>query len=251
MPQRIPPQHKTPEVHVAEERRNRGALRRSPMIVPIPSRPTHPPTPVGFFHRGFEPRLEQCQDVTVADATGHRFQKLRVRDTIEIPAQVRIHHLRVPGIHQRMDVANRVLGTSTRPVGVLLRREVGLEDRLQDHHHRHLRHAVPKRADPKRPLLAVRLGDEHPTNRAGTIRAILEIVRQCGQPRARSRRFDVRERLTIDPGGAVVLPTALVGMDQNVPTVQLVVQSMEPIAGRFLRFGVQCRLELLNLFRRY
>ena len=58
-------------------------------------KPTPPPTPVGFVHRGFEPRLEQCQDVTVADATGHRFQKLRVRDTIEIPAQIRIHHFRV------------------------------------------------------------------------------------------------------------------------------------------------------------
>ena len=34
-------------------------------------------------------------------------------------------------------------------VSVLLWREVSLEDGLQDHHHCHLRHAVPKRADPE------------------------------------------------------------------------------------------------------
>ena len=35
----------------------------------------------------------------------------------------------------------------SRPVGVLLRLQVGLEDRLQDQHHRHLRHAIANRAD--------------------------------------------------------------------------------------------------------
>jgi len=46
-----------------------------------------------------------------------------------------------------MDLPDGVQGAVVWPVGVLLRWEVGLEDRLQDQHHRHLRHAIPDRAD--------------------------------------------------------------------------------------------------------
>ena len=35
----------------------------------------------------------------IADATGHRFQKFRVRDAVEVPAQVRIDHLDVSLVH--------------------------------------------------------------------------------------------------------------------------------------------------------
>ena len=46
-----------------------------------------------------------------------------------------------------MNLPDGVQGAVVWTVGVLLRLEVGLEDRLQDQYHRHLHHAVPNRTD--------------------------------------------------------------------------------------------------------
>src|SRR5262249_52948821 len=53
--------------------------------------------------------------------------------------------------------------------------------------------------------------------------------------------------LTVHPRGAVVGAAAQVGELQDVPSVHLVVQRVEPITRRSLRFGMQRRLEFLNL----
>ena len=50
------------------------------------------------------------------------------------PDQVRVHHLGVPRPDQPLDQANGVQGRAPRAIGVLLRLQVGLEDRLQDQH---------------------------------------------------------------------------------------------------------------------
>ena len=63
----------------------------------------------------------------------------------------------MPRAHQAVNRLNGVQGTASRPVGVLLRLQVGLEDRLQDQHRRHLHHAVTDRRNAQRPLFAVRL----------------------------------------------------------------------------------------------
>ena len=62
-----------------------------------------------------------------------------------------------PDPEQPFDVANGVQGAASRAVGVLFRLQVGLEDRLQDQHRRHLHHAIFDARNAQRPLLAIRL----------------------------------------------------------------------------------------------
>src|SRR3954463_10518207 len=66
------------------------------------------------------------------------------------------------------------------------------------------------------------------------------------QPPVQAVRLDVLERLVIDPRCAAVGTAADVGPSQHVATVHLVVQHVEPIVGRSLRFGMQRLLEFLN-----
>ena len=81
----------------------------------------------------------------------------------------------------------------------------------------------------------------------GLIRLLPELFRQFVQPLVRTVRLDVREALAVDPRCAAVGTAAHVGEPQNVAAVHLVVQGIEPIVGRVLRFGVQRRLQLPNL----
>jgi hypothetical protein len=185
--------------------------------------------------------------VPVADAPGHRSDQLGVRDTVEVARQVRVDHLGMPRPEQPVDLPDGVQGAAVGPVGVLLGLQVGLEDRREDQHHSHLRHAVPDRRDPQRPLLPVRFGDENPAHGVRSVRLAPRFGRQFVQPAVQPVRLDVLERPAVDPRRAVIGTTADVGPLQYVATVHLVVQRVEPIAGRSLRFGMQRLLELLNL----
>ena len=100
------------------------------------------PLLVGLFHRCLQPHLDQPQDAAVADPPGHRFHQLGMRDAVEVTGQVRVDHLGMPRPEQPFDLPNGVQGAALRAVGVLFRLQVGLEDRLQDQHRRHLHHAI-------------------------------------------------------------------------------------------------------------
>ena len=170
-----------------------------------------------------------------------------MRDAVEVAGSIGVHHFRMPRAHVPVDVPDGVQGTMVRPVGVLLGREVGLEDRLQDQHHRPLRHAVPDRTDPQRAWLALRFRDEHATHGVRSIRPLPQFGRQFVEPSVAPLRLDVLEGLAIDPRRAVVGAAAQGGEFQDVPSVPLVVQPVEPIPRRSLRFGMPRRLEFRNL----
>jgi hypothetical protein len=101
--------------------------------------------------------------------------------------------------------------------------------------------------DPQRALLAIRFRDEHTSHGLGSVRLGFQVRRQFVQPPVPSVRLDVLERLVIDPRRAAVAPAAGVGESQDVAAVHLVVQGIESIAGRSLRFGMQRLLEFPNL----
>src|SRR4029450_1574108 len=86
-------------------------------------------------------------------------------NTVGVPAQVRLDHLRVPKARQAMNLSHGIQGTAIRPVGVLLRRQIGLEDRLQDQEQSSLHHPVLDRGNPQRSLFAIRLGYPYPSHR--------------------------------------------------------------------------------------
>lgn len=102
----------------------------------------------------------------------------------------------------------------------------------------------------QRSLLAVRLGEVNPPHRERPIRSLLQFARHFIQPPIQAVGLDVLERLAIHPRHAAVGTAPDVGEFQDVAAVHLVVQHVEPITGRSLRFDMQRLLEFPNLRRR-
>ena len=90
-------------------------------------------------------------------------------------------------------------------------------------------------------------GYVHAFDRLGLVRALPEFFRQFVQPLVASRLLDVVETLAVNPRHAAIVQAADVGKRQDVSAIHLVVQGVEPVVGRVLRFGVQRRLQLPNL----
>jgi site-specific DNA recombinase len=227
--------------------RGRRALRAPTSLVLVPGRPMAMAPLVNLFHRCLQPHLDQLQDEAITDPPGQRLQEFGMRDRVEVAGQVAVDHLGMPAPDQPFDLPYGVDGAPSRAIPVLLRLQVGLEDRLQDQHRCHLRYAVFNARNAQRPLLAIRFRDVHASDRLRIVGSFLEVLRQFVQPPVQAVGFDVLERLAVDPRRAAVGAAADVGPFQDVATVHLVVQRVEPIVGRLLRFGVQRRLEVPNL----
>jgi hypothetical protein len=125
--------------------------------------------------------------------------------------------------------------------------QIGLEDWLQDQHRSHLDHAISYAGNSERPQLAITFRYEHASDRPGTIRFLPELFRQFVQPAKHAVLLDRGKALAVNPRCTTVVMAACVGEAQNIPVIDLVVQRVESIVGRVLRFGVQCRLQLPNL----
>ena len=80
------------------------------------------------------------------------------------------------------------------------------------------------------------------------IGSVLQPLRQFVQPSLLAVRLDVLKRLPVGSCRSAIGFAAFVGETQNVLTVHLVIQRVEAEVGRFLRFVVQRRLQLLNAF---
>src|SRR5262245_62158431 len=71
-------------------------------------------------------------------------------------------------------------------------------------------------------------------------------VRQFAQPLLHAVALDVLERLAVDARRAAVEEAAPVGDPQHIVAVHLVVQRVEAVRGRALRFGMPRRVPRLN-----
>ena len=233
----LPSQHKSPHVQIGEQWGDRSALRNPAARVPGGCRSCLPSSAVVFFNRRLQPHLDQMQQVPVRDPARHRFQKFGVRDRPEVVREVRVNDPRVPLIDQAVDSANRRVSAQVRSVAVQLRRHVDLEDGFQHHRRGRHHHAVRYPRNPERTkLLAVRLRNPHPSDCLGSIRLPVQFVRQFTKPAVFPIRFDVRKVLPVHARCALVGLAPIVGVPQHVLAIQLVVQKVEPIAPRTLRF---------------
>ena len=101
--------------------------------------------------------------------------------------------------HQPVHRAYCVVRTAPGSVRVLLRLQVGLEDRLQHQHRRRLHHPVTYRRDSQGPLPSVRLLQPHPAHRGGSIALVPELLHQLPKPRLPAPRLNRLERLAVHP----------------------------------------------------
>jgi site-specific DNA recombinase len=219
-------------------RSDRSPLWGAASGVPVGRRPFPVTVSIVLFHWRFQPLLDEVQNVPINDPTGDALHQLGVRNAIEIAGEIRIDDLPVAGVQQTMNRLYRVLRSPLCPVGVLLRLQVGFEDRFQHEHRRRLNHPVGDRRYPQGAQLAVRLGNPDPFDRFRSVVFLLQPFRQFPEPAFFSVCFDVFESHSIHPGGSLVGFAASVGMVEHVPSMNLVVQEVEPVPGFFLRFGM-------------
>ena len=64
-------------------------------------------------------------------------------NTIKVAAEIRINDLPMSRVDQLVDVLYCVQCAAVRPIGILLRRQVGLEDWFEDQHGRGLHNPIP------------------------------------------------------------------------------------------------------------
>jgi len=118
------------------------------------------------------------------------------------------------------------------------RRKIGFEDRFQ--HQQRCCHAdpIPHARDAQRPEFAVGLRYKHSSDWLWPVGLLSERKRQFSQPSLDPIRLDVRKILVVDARRALVRAALGIGMRQNVVAADLVVQSVEAIAGLRLSFRV-------------
>jgi hypothetical protein len=194
------------------------------------------------------------QHPPVHDAPRKRQHEFGVWNGPEVVGEVGVHDFRMASEQRLFHLDHRLLGTPARPVGVLLGRKVGFEDRIEHQHRCCHADPVPQGRDAQRPELGalrrrVGLRYEHSSDGVRSVRLLPERKRQFAEPALDAIRLDIREVLTVHARCALVGAALGIGVGQDVLAADLVVQGVEPIAGFCLRFRVQRLLQFLNTFR--
>ena len=95
------------------------------------------------------------------------------------------------GVQKPMDAFDRICRAPFRSVGILLRLQVGLKDRLKHKHRRCLCHPVPYAGNAQWPELAgLLLRDKNLTHRFRCVVSLPKILRQFPEPLLRKRYED-------------------------------------------------------------
>src|ERR1700741_5385872 len=157
-----------------------------------------------------------------------------------LPKNPRGRHRRLPGVRETAVLPPRPppAGRSARPVGVLFGWKIGFKDRFQNQRCRRHADPIPHARDAQRPQFAVGLRYKHSSDWLWPVGLLPERKRQFSQPSLNPVCLDIRKILAVDPRRALVGAALGTGMRQNVVAANLVVQSVETIAGLRLRFRV-------------
>src|SRR5262249_29409844 len=123
-------------------------------------------------------------------------------------------------------------------VGADFRWKIGFKDRFQHQQSCCYADPIPHARDAQRPEFAVGLRYKHSSDWLWPISLLPERKRQFSQPPLDPVCLDVRKVLAIDAGRALIGAALGIGMRQNVVAADLVVQSVEAIAGLCLSFRV-------------
>src|SRR5512147_1090604 len=128
--------------------------------------------------------------------------------------------------------------------------KVRLEDRLQHELRRHLRHPVPHRRDPQRPLPSIGLRYVPASHQTRPVLARSQLSAELFQEVLDPALLDVADRLAVDSRCAAVAPHPLPRFPEDVIPPDLVVQRMETAPRSQLGPGPQPTLQLSHFLAR-
>jgi hypothetical protein len=187
----------------------------------------------------------------VNDASGHRFEEVRMRDRVEIFRQISVNHVGVAPANQPVRFLDRIDRAAARAIAIGIVLEVRLEDRLKHDLGGSLGHPIPDRRDAERTFAAARLRDRHPPHRIGPIRLRVEFLVQARQPDFHARRVDLLEGHPVYTRRSRIGAGQRIGMSKNVLTADLVVKQVEAESGFRLRLTIKLSLKVPDLFGRF
>jgi site-specific DNA recombinase len=203
-----------------------------------------------FHHPGFEPLPQQLEHPPIRDALRHELEQLLVVDAAEVVAEVGVEHVMASLRTQLAQGLQRHRRAPLRPEAVRARKEIRLEDRLQQKLRRHLDHPVSYRRDAQRPLLSIGLRNVPAPHHTGPIRACAQLRAELFEEALDAVLLDVADRLAVDARGALVSPHSLPRFEEDVTPPHVVVQRVEaPLRGS-LGCCPQPALQLLHVVAR-
>jgi hypothetical protein len=167
-----------------------ATMRRAAIAAPAAA---HAPCPIAIprFDRCLQLQLDQPQYMPVNDASGHRFERVRMRNRVEIFRQISVNHAGVVPANQPVRFLDRVDRAAARAIAIGIVLEARLEVRFQHDLGGGLNHAVPDSRDTEWTFAATRPRDRHPPHRIRPVRLRDEVLAQARQPSFQTRRLDL------------------------------------------------------------
>lgn len=125
--------------------------------------------------------LSKAQQPSIADVRCDPVHQALVRDAVEVPLQVSIHHMGVAFLQKCIDLPQRVFAApaGSKPVARVLK--LLLKDRLYHPLDRRLDNPVLDRRDAQGPRFTARFGYLYPPHRLGPVLSLLQLPRQLAQ----------------------------------------------------------------------
>src|SRR4051812_14890592 len=148
----------------------------------LPARHAPVPVLVPLFNRGFQPHLDQMQHLPIDNPPSYTPKQCAVRNGIEVFGQICVNYIGVAFTKQSVYFPNRVLRASLRSIGVGVRIQIRLKDRLDYQLGSGLYHPVPNRRNPQWPFAASGLWDHHPPHRLWFVRLRAKFFPDTVQP---------------------------------------------------------------------
>jgi hypothetical protein len=195
--------------------------------------------------------IDQLQHMPVDDASGHRFEEVRMRDRVEIFRQISIDNVGVAPADQPVRFLDRIDRAAPQAIAIGAVLEVRLEDRLEHDLGGGLDHPIPYRWDAKRTFAAPWLLDRRPPHRIGPIRLRNEFLAQAREPRFHARRLDLLEGHPVHARRARIVAGASIRVKKNVLAADLVVEQIEAEGGLRLRLTIELSLKTPDLIGRF
>ena len=181
-------------------------LRRAAIAAPAAA---HAPCPIAIprFDRCLQLQLDQPQYMPVNDASGHRFERVRMRNRVEIFRQISVNHAGVVPANQPVRFLDRVDRAAARAIAIGIVLEARLEVRFQHDLGGGLNHAVPDSRDTEGTFAATRPRDRHP--RTGSGRYVFE-TRSSRKPANQASKPDasICSKVTLSTPAAPALARA-------------------------------------------
>ena len=201
----------------------RGSSHHAALRGPRDRTPQHP----FLDHTRTEPLAHELEHTPIRDPLSDLPEQPLVIDRREVVADVGLEHEAVPVDERATQHLLRFRGRPTRAKPKRDLQKVGLENGLKHDPRCLLDNPVLDGRDPQRPHTTLGLGDQNPPDRPRAIGPLAQITLQLGQKPLCPVLRHHRQRLSINPGGTLVLLHAPPRLPQDVTPVDPVIQGVK------------------------